>query len=409
MVEAYPLATALVESAEHTGYAPARAETLWRKGRIESALTKPEASQTLFDAVVEAEAVKYDEAAARAWTLLAFETGFGQAKYDEAARDARLAESAIARFGEGELLRADLLDAQSNIASGRGESAEAVALARRALAIRERTLGRSHPLTLQTRSNLADGLWEEGAADEAVTTYEELYRERVALLGEGHVATVRTLLDIAEAKRELGDYAAALALVDRVHALQRPDEPPIHVAAMQLQKAYTLIGLGRVDEGVATFQDAIVTVGALRGADSSFVASHLSTIARVLVQRGENARAEPYAKRALAILSTQDDPDEDRGESLGVLALCKARRGDAAGARVDADAALAQKTKFLGARADLIPLLARGEALGLLHRPKEALADLEHAKAIGEASAGDPTIRADVKAALARARAETTE
>ena len=404
--EAYPIAEALVNVAEQSGYAPARAEALWRKGELASSTAKANAAATLFDAAVEAEAVKHDEIASRAWTKLVFEAGFVGDRYDEAARYARLSESAIRRFGGSDALRADLLDAESNVAYSRGASPEAQRFAREALVLREKAFGPSHPDTLQTRSNLADSLWDAGDADEALAMYEALHRARVALLGETHPATLRSLLDIAEAKRELGDYDAALATVERIRAAESADTPELHVAAMRLQLAYTLIPLGKVSEGLSTFESAIAMTGSLRGDESSFVGSHYSTCARVLVQHEDDTVAETYANKALALLA-KGEREEEIGEATGVRGLCKARRGDAAGAVADAEKALGAKTKQFGARADLIPLLARGEALLLLHRETEGLVDLEHALAVGEANAGDRAIRADVRFALARALVAT--
>ena len=340
--------------AEQSGYAPARAEALWRKGELASSTAKANAAATLFDAAVEAEAVKHDEIASRAWTKLVFEAGFVGDRYDEAARYARLSESAIRRFGGSDALRADLLDAESNVAYSRGASPEAQRFAREALALREKAFGPSHPDTLQTRSNLADSLWDAGDADEALAMYEALHRARVALLGETHPATLQSLLDIAEAKRELGDYDAALATVERIRAAESADTPELHVAAMRLQLAYTLIPLGKVSEGLSTFESAIAMTGSLRGDESSFVGSHYSTCARVLVQHEDDTVAETYANKALALLA-KGEREEEIGEATGVRALCKARRGDAAGAVADAEKALGAKTKQFGARADLDP------------------------------------------------------
>jgi hypothetical protein len=91
------------------------------------------------------------------------------------------------------------------------------------------------------------------------------------------------------------------------------------------------------------------------------------------------------------------------GEALGVRALCKERRGDHAGAVADANAALAVKDKLLGERADLIPLLARGQAYLSQHRQGDALKDLERAVALADKYKGDRAIRADARFALARA------
>jgi tetratricopeptide (TPR) repeat protein len=264
--------------------------------------------------------------------------------------------------------------------------------------MRERTLGDAHPDTLQARSDLADRLWDLGEIEQALGMYEELHRARASLLGETHPKTVRSLDDIAEAKNELGEYGDAVELAAQVIDLSTL---PSRLATGRIDKAIALVGAGRVDEGLATFADGMALLKTLELPGQ--VSSAHSDFSRALVQRYANVEAE----RTAAIALDDTGRDLERGEALGVRALCKARRGDAAGAVDDAQAALAVKGRLLGERAELIPLLARGQALVALRRESEGLADLERARAIGEKHRGDRAVRADVAFALARALVAT--
>jgi hypothetical protein len=176
---------------------------------------------------------------------------------------------------------------------------------------------------------------------------------------------------------------------------------PMNLAANQTYLAQALVGAGRVDEGLALFEKVKTVARSLQGDRSPALASFMSDFARTLALRGLDREAEATAAAALSLVGPETR-EQERGEALAVRALCRARRGDP-GALDDASAALAVKDKLLGERADLVPLLARGEALLTLHRATEALADLERALLLGDKYRGDRAVRADVRFALARA------
>ena len=158
--------------------------------------------------------------ASRAWTQLVFEAGFVGDRYEEAARYARLSESAIRRFGGSDALRGDLLDAESRAAYGGGACRSAALRARSPRASRKgvRSVPPRHPRDpLEPRRQpLGRGRRRQGPRD-----VRTALPRAIALLGETHPGTLRSLLDIAEAKRELGDYDAALTTVKQIRAADR--------------------------------------------------------------------------------------------------------------------------------------------------------------------------------------------
>lgn len=398
--EAYAMATDAVDESAKVDYPPLHAEALWWKGTMELDRERSSAPATLFEAAAAAEESRNDEVAAQAWIRLVLAADMEPVAAQDGARFARLAEAAIRRVGGSEALQANLFDAESRSAYLRGAQADAVILARKALAIRERTLGPSHPETLQTRSNLSDALWDEGEIDESMAILGPLARDRAALLGESHPVAIRSRCDRAEAHLEQGDYAQAIEELESVRRLEGPDTPPNRVANRQAIEAEALAGAGRIAEAIAMNQQALPVYAA--GGDAE-IGSQVSTFARLLAYREACAEAERYANRALDLLGKTDSRPQEKAESSGVRALCEARRGDVGAALVDAKTSLDAKVKFLGARADLIPLLARGEALLASHRAADALVELEHAFALGEMYRGDGAVRADVRFALARA------
>ncbi len=398
--EAYAMATDLVSESTKADYPPLHAEALWWKGTMELDRESGSAPATLFEAAAAAEESRNDDIAAQAWIRLVLAADMEQIAAQDGARFARLAEAAIGRVGGSEALQANLYDAESRSAYVRGAQADAVTLARKALAIRERTPGPPRPEMLQTRSNLSDALWDEGEIEQSLAILGPLLRDRASLLGESHPLTIRTRCDVAEAHVEQGEYAAAIDELQAVRKLEGPNTPPNRVANRRAIEAEALVGAGRIDEAVVLNEQALPVYAS--GGDAE-VGSQLSTFARFLVYREAFSDAEKYANRALDLLGKTDSRPQEKAEAGGVRALCEARRGEANAAIVDADAALDAKVKFLGARADLIPLLARGEARLALRRADDAVADLERALVLGDANRGDRGIRAEVRVALARA------
>ncbi len=391
--ESYASAAALVEDATRVDYGPIEAEALYYRGYAEYELGKHTATSTLFQAALEGEAARHDVVVAQAWVQA---TSF-HAAYSEFAdghRTAQLAEAAVRRSGDRDTLRAALLAAQGWLAYDEGAQVESLELARKSLALRERALGPMHPDTLESRSDLGDRLWDRGDIEGALIVYQETYDARASLLGATHPSTLRSLDDIMESRDELGDHTAALEISDRII---RNVTAPMRRAEAQVARGRALVGVGRVDEGLRVGAEGIASLGALDLVDTA--AEEQVDLARALVMRGVNDRAEVQAAAALAHLVRPGEVAEARG----VRALCEVRRGDANAAIADASAALDENDKVLGGRADVIPSLARGEAFLLLHRAAEALVDLERALSLGERNKGDAAIRADVRFALSRA------
>jgi tetratricopeptide (TPR) repeat protein len=391
--ESYASAAALVDDATRADYGPIEAEALYYRGYAEYELGKHTTTATLFQAALAGEAARHDVVVAQAWVQsTSFHSAYSE--FPDAHRTALLADAAVRRSGDSDTLRAALLAAQGWLAYDEGAQDESLELAKKSLALRERSLGPMHPDTLESRSDLGDRLWDRGDIEGALVVYQATYDARASLLGDTHPSTLRSLDDIMESRDELGDHVGALELSDRIIAQVTA---PMRRAEAQVARGRALVGVGRVDEGLRAGAEGIAALEALDLADTA--AEEQIDLARALVMRGVNERAEAQAVAALAHLVRPGEV----AEAHGVRALCEVRRGDLSAAIADASAALDEKDKVLGDRADVIAFLARGQAYLLLHRPADALADLERALSVGERNKGDAAIRADVRFALARA------
>ncbi len=117
------------------------------------------------------------------------------------------------RPATGDLNEATRLNEQVIRLYVEGRYDEAIPLAVRALAIREKSLGADHPSTATSLSNLA--LLYEAKGDYARA--EPLYRRALAItekvLGADHPDTSASLNNLAELYQAKGDYAQAVQMI----------------------------------------------------------------------------------------------------------------------------------------------------------------------------------------------------
>ncbi|KAI9800480.1 MAG: hypothetical protein M1833_003366 [Piccolia ochrophora] len=76
-------------------------------------------------------------------------------------------------------------------------------------------LGKSSPNMLFLEHKIAVGLENEGAFDEALKKYEEVFERKQKALGPGHSSSLNTLYCLASLQRILGRLEAAYELFDR--------------------------------------------------------------------------------------------------------------------------------------------------------------------------------------------------
>jgi hypothetical protein len=192
----------------------------------------------------------------------------------------------------------------------------------------------------------------------------------------------------------VGNYKEELDTLARIEPYLAAMSP-VNQSTLKLFQAYGLVGTGELQKGILRFEEAA------GGQDSmTDIGAECSDFALILAGRGANAEAEAYANRSLDIFAHNQPREYQRAGATAARALCKARQGDAKGALADADTALAFKSSHNAIY--FVPRLARGEALLLLHREAEGLADLEWAMKFGDENRGDRGTRADARFQVAR-------
>ena len=175
-----------------------------------------------------------------------------------------------------------------------GHYADAIPLAREALALREAALGPHHPDVAQSLNNLAQLLSATGDYAGARPLAERVLRINEQAFGAAHPAVATSLDNLAALLHALGDRAAARPLAERA------------------------VG---------------ITENAL-GAQHPSLAIRLGNLAEILRAEGDFAGARPLAERALRISETALGPDHfDVGVRLGNLAALLEGLGEFAAAR----------------------------------------------------------------------------
>jgi CHAT domain-containing protein/Flp pilus assembly protein TadD len=204
-----------------------------------------------------------------------------------------------------------------------GRDADAEPLYKRALAIREKALGPDHPDVAQSLNNLAELYGAQGRYADA----EPLYKRALAIwekaLGPDHPDVAMSLNNLAELYRAQGRYADAEPLYKRALAIQEkalgPDHPDVATALNILALLYDT--QGRYADAEPLYKRALAIREKALGPDHPDVALSLSNLAMLYYTQGRYADAEPLLKRALAIREKALGPDHpDVAQSLNNLA-----------------------------------------------------------------------------------------
>lgn len=116
---------------------------------------------------------------------------------------------------EGDLAEAEPLDGQVLQYYATGRYQQAIALAQRAPAIREKALGSEHPDIASSLNNLAVLYRATGAYAKAEPLYQRALAIRQKALGPEHPSTAVSLNNLAVLYRATGTYAKAEPLPAR--------------------------------------------------------------------------------------------------------------------------------------------------------------------------------------------------
>ena len=201
-----------------------------------------------------------------------------------------------------------------------GKYADAEAVYRRSLDVRERVLGRDHPDVATVLNNLAKVLQElgkdqqlsvsearararVGATVGAATEIESMYRRALAIqdkaLGREHPSTALTLNNLGGLLALRGDFGqaeqmqrSALGTMEKVFGEQHPD-----TAAVLTSLSLALDRQGKIAEAEASFQRAVEI--SRKTANPRNLLINAANLGFSLAKRGRYREALPYYKEAV--------------------------------------------------------------------------------------------------------------
>lgn len=230
----------LVTDARAAGYEPLLAEALQIEGELDI-WTRPanETAAVIDEALVHAEASRHDRVLAEVAVDDASFMMFNR-RFDELDRFVPRARATLARIGGDARLESWLDTARANSLEMRRRYGEALALDRRALALKARTLGEDHWDVALSRGNVALLLHRLGRNDEALVENKKAIDSLQRTFGAEHPDLGVHLSNRGEIYLSLGQPTLATAAFQRALAIWRDELPIDH-----LYLSHPLTGLGR--------------------------------------------------------------------------------------------------------------------------------------------------------------------
>ncbi len=227
----------------------------------------------------------------------------------------QLGESAPQAVAVGKQLTADLertlgrdhpdtLNSRNSLAAAHqlaGRPAEAIPLFELTLAARERVQGPDHPDTLTSRNNLAAAYQLAGLA-EAIPLFESTLAAREEVLGPDHPSTVTSRASLAIAYRDADRHAEAIPLLELTLAARERmlgrDHPDTVRSRNNLANAYWQAG--RVAEAIPLVKQILADRERLLGADDPRTLGARNNLAVAYRDVGRVAEAIPLFEQNLA-------------------------------------------------------------------------------------------------------------
>lgn len=199
------------------------------------------------------------------------------------------------------------LSARAQELIDRGQYKEAETLHYRVVAIHEKTLGKEHPTTATSLSNLGNVLYLQGKLKEAEAVHRRVLAIREKGLGPEHPDTATSMNNLANVLQEQGK-----------DEMLSPSEA----------RAQARFNLQVYTETENLFRKALAIQERTLGPDHPATANTLNNLSTYLDRRSRPEEAEPLQRRALAILEKRLGPlHPDTAAMLTTLAVMLDRQG----------------------------------------------------------------------------------
>ncbi|MBE9004106.1 CHAT domain-containing protein [Fortiea sp. LEGE XX443] len=201
------------------------------------------------------------------------------------------------------LQEADELNQQVDKLYQEGKYTTAIPLAERALAIREKVLGKEHPDVATSLNNLAFLYQRQGKYQQAESLYQRSLAIRKKVLGKEHPAVATSLNNLAELYRAQEKYQQAEPLYLRALAIWEKvlGQEHLNVASSLNNLALLYLAQDNYQQAEPLFQRSLAIAEKIFGKEHPNVATSLNNLAQLYDAQGKYQQAEPLYQRSLAI------------------------------------------------------------------------------------------------------------
>jgi CHAT domain-containing protein/Tfp pilus assembly protein PilF len=250
-----------------------------------------------------------------------------------------------------ELEEAKRLEQQAIQLYGQGRYTEAVLLAEKVVAIREKALGSDHPAVATSLNNLALFYLHQGQYGKAEPLYQRSLDISEKVLGRDHPDVATSLNNLALLYLHQGRYGEAEPLCQRSLAIREKtlgsDHPNVAASLNNLAGLYNT--QGQYEKAEPLYQRSLDILKKVLGSDHPDVATSLNNLAGLYLHQEQYNAAELLYQHSLARFEKALGPDHpDVATSLNNLAGLYSTQGHYGKAEPLYQRSLAIREKTLG-------------------------------------------------------------
>jgi tetratricopeptide (TPR) repeat protein len=233
----------------------------------------------------------------------------------------------------------------------KGQYAEAEAMNRQTLELKETVLGKEHPDTLASMNNLAVSLRQQGKYVEAEAMHRQTLELKETVLGKEHPDTLMSMMGLASSLGQQGKYAEAEAMNRQTLQLKETvlgKEHPDTLTSMN-NLAESLREQGKYAEAEAMHWQTLELKETVLGKEHPDTLMSMNNLAASFSQQGKYAEAEAMHRQTLQLKETvlgKEHPDTLR--SMMGLATSVSQQGKYAEAEAMNRQTLQLKETVLG-------------------------------------------------------------
>ena len=248
----------------------------------------------------------------------------------------------------------DTLVSMSNVAillENQGKYDEAEPICRQTLALREKVLGKEHPSTLTTMNSLAVLLMYQGKYNKAEPISRQTLALREKVLGKEHPDTLNSMNNLALLLEKQGKYDEAEAIYRQTLPLMQKILGKEHPGTLGSINSLALVlrSQGKSAEAEPMYRQTLALREKVLGKEHPDTLISMNNLAALLQSQGKSAEAEPMYRQTVTLMEKvlgKEHPDTLT--SMSSLAFVLESQGKSAEAEPMFRQTLALREKILG-------------------------------------------------------------